>query len=214
MDAIVWENVIIGGWSQGSGTANLVALEREVADWFLLEGPSDMCFEDPSSARPATYISALVDGVWEPSGGAPRFGVWHDRSGAAPGASDSRPTLWDNNFPDHVGPLSGLRMDKCEDQEWDAVTMISETAIGTGVPELRVRSVPAQTGVEGFVSMAIHTNQALPPNAPPIVCGAHNSVAVNVCMPTTATSGLAAADAGGTNLFEAYVRAFCDLDQP
>jgi hypothetical protein len=219
MSAINWEMIVVGGFSQGSGMAALIALEHEVGGLFLLEGPSDSCLETAgilSSAVPASYVSALVDGVMEPSGGAPRFGVWHRLEDDALGSNDARPTTWDNDVPDHDGPLAGLRMNFCADQAWDVTTDVGEDAAGVGQPPLRVEDFPATTGVAGFRGMTIFTDQT--PAAGD--CGFHTSVAVSEtggpapknCMPTDATSGAAATVASQAHLFEAYVHAFCAMD--
>jgi hypothetical protein len=43
MNAIVWNKLVLGGWSQGNGHAALIGLEQEVSGLFLLDGPLDSC---------------------------------------------------------------------------------------------------------------------------------------------------------------------------
>jgi hypothetical protein len=230
MAGINWERVIIGGWSQGSGHATIIALENEVAGFFMLDGNSDFCLVDPTDDEtrvPSSYITDLTAGQ-EPSGGAPRFGVWHERSGKldqnnqpifTQPEEDFRPVLWDDDFPSHTGTLGGLRMAKSEDQKWDPTTEVAEDDIGEGVPPLRILDVPTSVlqGIEGYRTMTIQTDQEWPLTDS---CSPHDSVAVSNgagdrnCMPMDAAGGVPAESAGSANLFEAYVQAFCAMDVP
>jgi hypothetical protein len=230
MDLLRWENIVVGGWSQGSGQANLIALENEVGGLFLLDGNSDYCYPPNTPnvdwlANGASYYEGLFAG---PIDDEPRFGVWHAASlggGTGPG-TDARPLGWDNDLPDvrddpldpaddpyatlsHDGPLAGLILPISEDQDWDTTLAVSVD------PILHETRYPLNSGFSPpagpFRGMTLVTAAA-----PAGSCSAHNSVAVSsnalTCMPDA--TGAPAADASQAQLFEAYVRAFCKLGQP
>lgn len=241
MSAINWDQIIVAGWSQGAGHAVWINLMQEVGGLFMLEGPSDMCLMDATddgSGRGASYYGALVDPVLEPSGAAPRFGVFHVDSNFTGGASDARPVAWDNyTFPDHDDPLRGLRMPVCEDEAWDGNVAKAEPSAGlgdsAGIPGLK-RSpfpcigCPANVSVEAFTSMGLRTRQVVVGSLPPVLgdrsgpCGPHASVALSHrlypaenCMPTGPRPGgvQQATTPEAAHLFEAYVQGFCALGE-
>lgn len=159
--------------------------------------------------RGAAYYEALTAGAQPPIDGVSRFGIWHEESGnPMPPLIDNRPLSWDND-PEHDGPLGGLRMPACEDQPWDDAVDDSTT------PILHVTKHAGSGNVDPFAAMTILTVQDS-------VCtpdGEHKSVARSSligesCMPDAAISGSAAADAAAAHVYEAYVAAFCALDQP
>ncbi len=62
MSDIAWEDVIIAGFSQGSGHSALIALENAVQGFALLDGPNDRCFDDLTQIEEmANYYSNITN---------------------------------------------------------------------------------------------------------------------------------------------------------
>jgi hypothetical protein len=74
-DNIVWENIIIGGFSQGAGHAAWISRLRQVHGLFVLDGADDTCV-DPATgdSLPAEWLTTGLD----PSAGRPKYGYRHD----------------------------------------------------------------------------------------------------------------------------------------
>jgi hypothetical protein len=71
---ILWENIIIGGFSQGAGHAAFISRVQEVHGLFLLDGANDTCEDPVLGELPAEWITTSADA----SAGRPKYGVRHD----------------------------------------------------------------------------------------------------------------------------------------
>ena len=71
---IVWENIIIGGFSQGAGHAAFISRLSEVHGLFLLDGANDSCEDAVLGTLAAEWMRTGVDA----SDGRPKYGVRHD----------------------------------------------------------------------------------------------------------------------------------------
>lgn len=70
---ILWENIIVGGFSQGAGHAAMISRHKQVHGLFVIDGASGTC-DGPSGPEPAEW---MTDGV-DASAGRPKYAVRHD----------------------------------------------------------------------------------------------------------------------------------------
>ena len=76
---ILWEEIIIGGFSQGAGVATIISRAKQVHGLFILDGANDTC-EDPVLGEvPAEWMTSGTDA----SAGRPKYGVRHDHGTGA-----------------------------------------------------------------------------------------------------------------------------------
>lgn len=72
---ILWENIILGGFSQGAATAAFISHAKELQGLFLLDGGTlELCF-DGTEFVPATWLTTGADA----SAARPKYGVMHDQ---------------------------------------------------------------------------------------------------------------------------------------
>ena len=72
---ILWENIILSGFSQGAATAAFISRAKEIHGLFLLDGAALEVCHDGTEFVPATWLTTGVDA----SAGRPKFGVMHDQ---------------------------------------------------------------------------------------------------------------------------------------
>lgn len=72
---IVWENIILSGFSQGAATAAYISRAKSVHGLFLLDGAMLEVCDDGSEFVPASWLTTGVDA----SAGRPKYGVMHDQ---------------------------------------------------------------------------------------------------------------------------------------
>lgn len=78
-DNIAWQNIILGGFSQGAGHAAFISKTQAVHGLFILDGSNDTCIDPASStSAPADWMSTP-----DASAGRPKFGVRHDHGTGA-----------------------------------------------------------------------------------------------------------------------------------
>lgn len=72
---IVWENIILGGFSQGAGELSYISWFQQVHGLFILDGANDTCV-DPATGDnvPAEWLTATPDA----SAGRPKYAFRHD----------------------------------------------------------------------------------------------------------------------------------------
>lgn len=70
---ILWENIIVSGFSQGAGHAALISRNVEVHGLFVIDGAGGTC-DGPLGPEPAHWMTSGTDA----SAGRPKFGVRHD----------------------------------------------------------------------------------------------------------------------------------------
>lgn len=77
---IVWNKIVISGFSQGAGHAALISKEVLVEGLFILDGADDECLNANSDKQPADWILDQVD----VSADRPRYAVGHARTQTPP----------------------------------------------------------------------------------------------------------------------------------
>ena len=77
---LVWNKIIISGFSQGAGHAALIAKEVVVEGLFVMDGADDECLNANQDQQPADWILDLADA----SANRPRYAVGHARGQTPP----------------------------------------------------------------------------------------------------------------------------------
>jgi hypothetical protein len=93
---IVWEDIVVGGFSQGAGHALYISWVRQVHGLFILDGANDTCVDGLGGPElVADWLTSAPDA----SAGRPKYGVRHDHG---TGDTTTDP-VWQ-----HVGLGTGL----------------------------------------------------------------------------------------------------------
>jgi hypothetical protein len=71
---IVWENIIVGGFSQGAGVATRISREFQVHGLLVIDGANDTCDDPLLGPVAAEWLTTGSDA----SAGRPKYGVRHD----------------------------------------------------------------------------------------------------------------------------------------
>jgi hypothetical protein len=72
---IVWDNIIVGGFSQGGSVAAFISWTQQVHGLFVLDAANDTCIDPVTGDElPAEWLSAGADA----SAGRPKYGFRHD----------------------------------------------------------------------------------------------------------------------------------------
>jgi len=71
---IHWEDIILGGFSQGASTAAFISRQEQVHGLFLLDGANGTCEDAVLGEVPAGWMTSGTDA----SAGRPKYGVRHD----------------------------------------------------------------------------------------------------------------------------------------
>lgn len=71
---ILWENIILGGFSQGAGHAAFISRHKQVHGLFIIDGGGDTCNDPVVGELPAEWLTTGVDA----SAGRPKYGLRHD----------------------------------------------------------------------------------------------------------------------------------------
>ena len=82
---ILWENIILGGFSQGAGHAAMISRSKQVHGLFLVDGASDTCDDPVLGPQPADWMTTGTDA----SAGRPKYGVHHDHGLGLTSTTDS-----------------------------------------------------------------------------------------------------------------------------
>lgn len=74
-DNILWENILLGGFSQGAGVSTFISWSQQVHGLFILDGANDTCVDPVTGLdEPAEWLSATPDA----SAGRPKYAFRHD----------------------------------------------------------------------------------------------------------------------------------------
>ncbi len=203
---VAWDNIIIAGFSQGSGHAARISKEYLVHGTIMIDGPGDMCYEGwPAELVPAPWM----DGP-DASAGTPRYGAMHAMWSDEFGLDDGQvPPTWEAMGlpedglvvvdPDDAGSRLTPGLDPLvPGGAWD----------GTGLswlqpPAQAMATAQEPAGVDAqclqipSVGLPLDTSQK------------HGSMADDRCMPTTLTGGELATQPDDAYLFRHYLKRFC-----
>ncbi len=81
---ILWENIIVSGFSQGAGHAAMISRHKQVHGLFVIDGASGTC-DGALGPEPAEW---MTDGV-DASAGRPKYGIRHDHGTGDTTTTDS-----------------------------------------------------------------------------------------------------------------------------
>ena len=206
VDNIVWDSVVIAGFSQGAGHAARISKEYRVHGTIMIDGPGDMCYDGLD-----LVAAQWMDGP-DASAGQPRYGAMHAiwselfnlEEGEAPPTWDAMDitdnglvSLDEEPIDDTPRPLApGGIPDFLPDIDLDRY-LPPAAAVSTD-------QVPASTTGSDAQCLAI-PSLGLPDD----VSQKHGSMADDRCMPTTRTDGVLASRPPDAYLFEHYLKRFC-----
>lgn len=71
---ILWENIILGGFSQGAGHAAFISRHKQVHGLFIIDGAGETCDDPIAGELPAEWLTTGSDA----SAGRPKYGLRHD----------------------------------------------------------------------------------------------------------------------------------------